>query len=154
MCTFISVSMESNFNVGLKKITLRYYNNSFLLDPKRALRRHVRKLRIAESYLTLEFSKDEMAVPGGHSVPIVSRQDSNRLEMPICGRVLESPPRHEKTQSSKGFSGTQNLPRPKSTGPWAENFRSSSVFSSVMLGTTEPLPSSVRGEIVATELCK
>lgn len=65
MCLFISVSMESNFNVGLKKTTLEYYNNSFLFDPKRAIRQHVQELRIAENHPTVEFSKDEMDVPGG-----------------------------------------------------------------------------------------
>lgn len=57
MGLFISASMESNFNVGFfkKKITLQYYNNSFLLDPKSAIRQHAQGLRIAENYLSAEF---------------------------------------------------------------------------------------------------
>lgn len=103
MCLFISVSMESNFNVVFffKKITLQYYNNSFLLDPKRAIRQHAQELRIAENYLSVEFPQTKWTSQEVSEFPTLPTRIPAAAKCPFVAGMLVRTLRHEKYSQEK-----------------------------------------------------
>ena len=79
-----------------------------------------------------------MDVPEGHSVPIISHQDSNRLEMSICGRVLQSPPRREKHSGERASLAPSAYQGQRALGHGRELQSKFWFFQCDGVGTTEP----------------